>query len=106
MLKIYHNNRCKKSRAGLQFLKDNKIMATFHYVPLHLSPAGKIYGKFIGVDEYTTIESNKLIRLPIFYNMELEYVLFVCDIIKKFFNNKKEQNCPFLMIYQKLHIEF
>ena len=46
-------------------------MATFHYVPLHSSLAGKIYGKFVGVDEHTTIESNKLIRLPIFYNMEI-----------------------------------
>jgi dTDP-4-amino-4,6-dideoxygalactose transaminase len=77
--------KTSKRNELLQFLKDNKIMATFHYVPLHLSPAGKIYGKFIGVDEYTTIESNKLIRLPIFYNMEIEDVLFVCDVIKKFF---------------------
>jgi dTDP-4-amino-4,6-dideoxygalactose transaminase len=73
----------------LKYLNDNKIMATFHYVPLHSSLAGKIYGKFTGIDEYTTIESKKLIRLPIYYNMKIEDAFFVCDVIKKFFKGNR-----------------
>ena len=51
----------------LQHLKKNNILAAFHYVPLHSSPAGLKFGRFFGKDIYTTKESDKLIRLPMFY---------------------------------------
>ncbi len=44
-------------------------MATFHYVPLHSAPAGRKFGRFHGRDEFTTAESDKLFRLPMYYGM-------------------------------------
>jgi dTDP-4-amino-4,6-dideoxygalactose transaminase len=65
-------------------LKDG-IQAVFHYVPLHSSPAGRKYGRFHGVDRHTTIESERLLRLPIYYQMSITDVLKVCASIKKFY---------------------
>lgn len=54
----------------LNFLKNQEIMAVFHYVPLHSTIVGKRFGKFHGKDNFTTIESERLIRLPLWYGME------------------------------------
>ncbi len=54
----------------IKFLKSNGINAVFHYVPLHTAPAGKKYGEFIGEDKYTTKESERLLRLPLYYGMK------------------------------------
>ena len=54
----------------LAYLKTNKIESTFHYVPLHNAPAGKKYGRFFGNDVFTTSESEKLIRLPMFFGIK------------------------------------
>lgn len=51
------------------YLKEAEIMAVFHYLPLHSSPAGEIYAEFRGEDKYTTQESSRLVRLPLFYNL-------------------------------------
>ena len=62
----------------IKFLRNNNIYAVFHYVPLHSSPAGKNFGEFIGEDQHTTKESEKLIRLPLYYKIkkkELEYIV-------------------------------
>ena len=53
----------------LDYLKENTIYAVFHYVPLHSAPAGEKFGRFDGVDNFTTKESERLIRLPMYYNM-------------------------------------
>ena len=53
----------------ITFLKENKIMSVFHYVPLHSAIAGKKYGRFNGADKYTTIESERLLRLPLYYGI-------------------------------------
>ncbi len=50
-------------------LKEAEIMAVFHYIPLHSSPAGEAFGMFAGEDRYTTKESERLLRLPLFYNL-------------------------------------
>ncbi len=55
--------------ALLDYLKENRIYAVFHYIPLHSSEAGLKFSKFFGKDIYTTKESEKLIRLPMYYNM-------------------------------------
>lgn len=55
--------------AFIEQLKANEIMAVFHYVPLHSAPAGKRFGVFNGTDQYTTTESERLVRLPIYYGM-------------------------------------
>ena len=53
----------------IKYLKENGIEAVFHYIPLHTSPAGKKFGVFHGEDKYTTIESEKLVRLPMYYEL-------------------------------------
>lgn len=67
--------KCKdlKERTELiSFLKENDIMAVFHYIPLHSAPAGKKYGRFDGQDEHTTCESERLVRLPMYYGLTEE----------------------------------
>ena len=55
-------------------LKADDILSVFHYVPLHSSPAGEKFGRFDGTDQFTTAESERLVRLPLFYNMTDEEV--------------------------------
>lgn len=62
----------------LEHLKKNGIHAVFHYIPLHTAPAGLAYGEFHGEDKYTTRESERLIRLPMYYGLtekEIEYIV-------------------------------
>lgn len=54
----------------ISYLKDNGVMAVFHYIPLHSAPAGKKFGYFSGEDKYTTKESERLLRLPLYYAMD------------------------------------
>ena len=53
----------------IAWLKEAEIMAVFHYIPLHSSPAGEAFGMFAGEDRYTTKESERLLRLPLFFNL-------------------------------------
>ena len=55
--------------ALIRFLKERDILAVFHYVPLHSAPAGLKYGRFCGEDVYTTRESDRLVRLPLYYGL-------------------------------------
>ena len=66
-------------------LVKNEILAVFHYVPLHSAPAGKRFGTFFGEDEFTTRESNRLLRLPMFYGLKSDDLDFVCDKIQHFY---------------------
>jgi dTDP-4-amino-4,6-dideoxygalactose transaminase len=54
----------------IRYLKEREINAVFHYIPLHSAPAGRRYGEFRGQDIYTTKESERLLRLPLYYGME------------------------------------
>lgn len=69
----------------ISHLVKNGILAVFHYVPLHGAPAGKRFGRFSGTDKFTTRESNRLVRLPMFYGLPLNDVEFVCKKIHEFF---------------------
>lgn len=80
-------NSAEESLSIGKFMKERKVNTPFHYVPLHSSPTGLKYGEFIGTDRYTTSESQKLIRLPLFYNMTNDEVTTVLDLIYKFFKN-------------------
>lgn len=71
--------------ALMLFLKENSINAVFHYIPLHSSIAGKSWGVFIGEDIYTTSESEKLLRLPIYYGMDTSQHDQVTSNILNFF---------------------
>lgn len=71
--------------AFIQHLKDNGVQATFHYVPLHSSPAGRKYGAFSGADEFTTQESERLVRLPLYYGLSREDQDTVVHAVETFF---------------------
>ncbi|HKM03807.1 MAG TPA: dTDP-4-amino-4,6-dideoxygalactose transaminase [Lachnospiraceae bacterium] len=71
--------------ALIQFLKDNDIVAPFHYVPLHSAPAGIKFGRFHGEDRYTTRESERLLRLPLFYALTSDQVITIIGKIKEFY---------------------
>lgn len=73
--------------ALLNHLKQNDILAVFHYVPLHSAPAGQHYGHFFGEDTYTTSESERLIRLPIWYGIDKQVVECVIQNVLAFYNN-------------------
>ena len=53
----------------INFMKENGIQCVFHYVPLHSAPAGLKFGRFDGIDEHTTLESDRLVRLPMYYGI-------------------------------------
>lgn len=65
-------------------LKANGIYSAFHYVPLHSSPAGKKFGRFAGEDRYTTRESERLVRLPMFYDLTIDQVDYITEKIREF----------------------
>lgn len=69
----------------IQFLKENEILAVFHYIPLHTAPAGLKFGRFHGEDKYTTKESERLLRLPMYYGLTLEQVDYICGKVKEFY---------------------
>lgn len=69
----------------IKYLKANDIQTVFHYIPLHTSPNGKRVGRFHGVDQYTTKESERLLRLPLFYGISDEQVDNVIEKIKLFY---------------------
>ena len=68
-----------------KFLKANGIWAVFHYVPLHSAPAGIKFGRFHGEDEYTTKESERLLRLPLYYGLKEEEVSYICEKVREFY---------------------
>lgn len=71
--------------ALIDYLKGQGILSVFHYIPLHTAPAGLKYGRFHGEDKYTTRESERLTRLPMYYGLTLEQVDYICGQVKNFF---------------------
>ena len=60
-------------------------MAVFHYIPLHSAPAGEKFGRFVGEDVYTTKESERLARLPMYYGLKPEEVDYICRQVLEFY---------------------
>lgn len=80
--------KCKdlaERTALLTHMKHNDILAVFHYVPLHSAPAGLQFSRFHGEDRYTTQESERLVRLPMWYGMESEVQRHVINAVKTFY---------------------
>jgi len=71
--------------ALLAHLKARDIMAVFHYVPLHTADAGKQFGRFVGEDRYTTVESERLVRLPMWYGLSEGDQLRVVMAVEEFY---------------------
>ena len=70
----------------ISFLKERGVMAVFHYVPLHSAPAGLKFGRFHGEDKYTTADSDRLVRLPMYYGLSEEDRNTVIDAVKEFYS--------------------
>lgn len=80
--------KCKDMQtrqAYIEYMKKNDVLCVFHYVPLHSAPAGIKFGRFHGVDRYTTSESDKLVRLPMYYGLEEKDIKTVIDLTIQFF---------------------
>ena len=75
--------------ALINFLKEREVMSVFHYIPLHSAPAGLKFGRFHGQDLFTTKESERLTRLPMFYKLSLEQVDYICEQVKAFYAERK-----------------
>lgn len=73
--------------ALISYLKEKNILSVFHYIPLHNAPAGMKFGRFHGEDVYTTKESERLLRLPMYYNLKEEEIQYICEQIIEFFKN-------------------
>ena len=71
--------------ALIKTLKENEIGSAFHYVPLHSAPAGKKFGRFHGEDRYTTNTYERLLRLPMYYDLKSEDIDRICDVIESFY---------------------
>ncbi|MCI9527107.1 MAG: dTDP-4-amino-4,6-dideoxygalactose transaminase [Lachnospiraceae bacterium] len=68
----------------IDFLKQRGVWAVFHYIPLHSTLAGKKFGRFSGEDRYTTKESLRLLRLPMYYGLKEEEIEFVIRAVYEF----------------------
>ena len=80
--------KCKdleERTALISFAKENDVMMVFHYIPLHSAPAGKKFGRFDGEDIYTTKESERLVRLPLYYGLTEEDRNKVISVVRKFY---------------------
>ncbi|MDE7044444.1 MAG: DegT/DnrJ/EryC1/StrS family aminotransferase, partial [Acetatifactor sp.] len=83
---FYIKARDVEERAAfIDHMKQNNILSVFHYVPLHTAPAGRKFGRFHGEDRYTTRESERLVRLPMYYGLKPEQVDEICETVKKFY---------------------
>ena len=71
--------------ALIAHLKANNVQAVFHYIPLHSAPAGRKYGRFSGADEFTTKESERLVRLPLYYGLTEEDSETVIRAVRSFY---------------------
>ncbi|WJV53703.1 dTDP-4-amino-4,6-dideoxygalactose transaminase [Prodigiosinella aquatilis] len=72
--------------AFINHMKEAEILTVFHYIPLHNCPAGQRFGRFVGEDHYTTRESDRLVRLPLFYNLKNINQRTVINTVLSFFS--------------------
>jgi dTDP-4-amino-4,6-dideoxygalactose transaminase len=70
----------------IDYMFQNNIKSVFHYVPLHTSKAGVRFGEFRGEDRYTTKESSRLLRLPMYYDLDIREVCYISNTIKEFYS--------------------
>ena len=83
--------KCKnldERTALISSLKEKEIQAVFHYIPLHTAPAGQKYGEFSGIDQFTTKESERLVRLPLYYGLKMEDVEMLVEAVNEFYKRR------------------
>lgn len=83
---FYIKTKDMEERSALiDFMKKNDVLTVFHYIPLHSAPAGQKFGRFHGEDRYTTKESERLLRLPMFYQLKEAEVDYIAGKVKEFY---------------------
>lgn len=75
--------------ALIDFLKKNDILSVFHYIPLHSAPAGQKFGRFHGEDRFTTRESERLLRLPMYYKLTPDDADYISGKVKEFYGSRQ-----------------
>ena len=68
----------------ITYMKNKNIITPFHYIPLHSAPAGNDFGRFNGKDEFTTLESEKIVRLPLYYSISTNILNNVIKNVKEY----------------------
>lgn len=76
---------CEERSKFIKYLYESEIQSVFHYIPLHTAPAGIKFGRFHGEDRYTTCESERLVRLPLYFGLTSEQINYVLMKINSFF---------------------
>ena len=76
----------------IDYLKINGVLTVFHYIPLHSSKIGKKYGRFYGEDNYTTKESERILRLPMYYGLKEKEIIYITSKIAEFFAKRNGEN--------------
>lgn len=85
----YIKTRDLQERTALiSYLRSKEICSAFHYVPLHSATAGRKFGYFVGEDKYTTKESERLTRLPMYYDLTLEDAARVTQAVHDFYKER------------------
>ena len=80
--------KCKdleERSALISYMKSNGILCVFHYIPLHSAPAGLKFGRFHSEDVYTTKESERLVRLPMYYGLQPDQAEKVIQAVLAFY---------------------
>src|SRR5699024_12770998 len=86
---FYIKTKDAYARAKLaRFLTNSGITAVSHYVPLHSYHAGKALGEFVGEDYYTTRDSERLLRLPLYYDIKVKDVDYVVGSVKGYYDGE------------------
>lgn len=83
---FYIKTKDVEERSRLKaYLGEREILAVSHYEPLHSAPAGEKYGRFHGEDKYTTRESERILRLPMFYKLTADQTEYIAEQVKAFY---------------------
>lgn len=80
-----HTKNIEERTELISFLKENGVGSAFHYIPLHSAPAGIKFGRFDGKDEITTVYSERLVRLPMYYGLSDVDIQKVIKTVKDFY---------------------
>lgn len=81
-------NDLQERSSLIEFLKENGVCGLFHYVPLHSSKAGLSYGRFSGEDRNTTRESERLLRLPLYFELSASQIEYIINLIFDYYSQK------------------
>lgn len=79
-------NNLEERTAFIKFMREKGVQCPFHYVPLHSAPAGEKFGRFNGEDEFTTAESERLVRFPMYCGLKEEQINYICEKVIEFYS--------------------